>query len=54
MLNQDGTEQGMQKGMKFVHLAARLKDAILTARPPSHECRNLPCWVHRLTVDLWG
>lgn len=33
---------GMEKGMEFVRLAARLKAAILTAQAPSHDAQDPP------------
>ncbi|KAJ6525243.1 hypothetical protein DFH09DRAFT_936833 [Mycena vulgaris] len=32
----------MEKGMQFVRLAARLKDTIITAQPPSHDAHEAP------------
>ncbi|KAJ7445993.1 hypothetical protein B0H11DRAFT_2086199 [Mycena galericulata] len=33
---------GMEKGMQFVRLAARLKDTILAAQPTSHDAADAP------------
>jgi hypothetical protein len=33
---------GMEKGMQFIRLAARLKDKIITAQPPSHDAAEPP------------
>ncbi|KAJ7862197.1 hypothetical protein B0H13DRAFT_1900205 [Mycena leptocephala] len=33
---------GMEKGMQFIRLAARLKDKIITAQPPSHGAAEPP------------